>query len=108
MKINLEQVFKNRKGGNMTEEGALVTLGSVAYTGLVAQYPDEQNLSRDEKMKRGRLAQRLCAAEGEIDLKAEEITLLKTCIGKGYGPWIVVQSEDMLESPQLRAVEDAS
>lgn len=99
MKINLNQVFYDRKGEVMQDDKVPLTLESVAYTSLTLMFPDEQNLSRDEKMKRGRLAQRITSGAGELELKSEEVTLIKTCIGKAFGPWIVVQSEDMLEGP---------
>jgi len=75
------------------------TLGSVSYGALTILGASEQNLPGAERLKRGRLAQRIVASP-VLDLKAEEIALLKTCIGNVYGPWIVVQAEDMLESQE--------
>lgn len=72
------------------------TLGAITYAALSTLGPTEQNLGREERLKRGRLAQKIVAAD-VIDLKAEEITLIKHCIGSLYGPWVVVQTEDMLE-----------
>lgn len=99
MKINLKQVLlDNRRKPLKDAGGEDLTLELIAYSALSNLAASEFSLGRDERLKRGRLAQKIVAAEdGKIDLKAEEITLLKQCIGNSYGPWVVAQTEDMLE-----------
>lgn len=102
MKIDLKQEIKNHRGKSMpNEDGPITTLELIAYSALSNLAASEANLGRDERLKRGRLAQRIVAAEdGKIDLKAEEIALLKQCIGQFYGPWVVATTEDMLEAQE--------
>lgn len=99
MKINLKAVITdNRRKPIKDAGGEDLTLEIIAYSALSSLAASEMNLGRDERLKRGRLAQKIVAAEdGKVDLKAEEITLLKQCIGSSYGPWVVAQTEDMLE-----------
>lgn len=99
MRIDLKQVTKDNKGQPFKIGDADQTLEDVAYVALTTMTQAESmSLSRDERLKRGRLAQRIIAAtDGHIDLKAEEIAMVKQCIANCYGPWIVAQTEDMLE-----------
>lgn len=72
------------------------TLGRVVRAALYAGFPDEQNLSLDEKLKRGDLAMTITGAT-DINLKAEDIALMKKVVGKAYGPlivWAVVRELD--------------
>lgn len=65
-----------------------LTLGVAAVTALVASYPDEPNLTGEGKFKRWLLAERL-ANGGVIEVSAEEVTLIKQLIGRGYPPLVV-------------------
>ena len=100
MKINLKEILKDGRDANMVDptSGETLTLETISYIALSSMTQQEVNLGRDERLKRGRLAQRIVSAEnGEIDLKSEEITLIKQCIGNSFGPWVVAQTEDMLD-----------
>lgn len=100
MRIDLKQVLMARGRTPMKYENEEATLGLIAYAALTTL---TDNVDRAERLKRGRLAQRIETAEGVMDLKAEEVTLIKECIGKIFPPLVVVQTEDMLEheSPKL-------
>lgn len=74
----------------------IATLGWYARTALNATFPDETNLSGDDKAKRGGLAQSLVGAT-EVKLKVEDLALIKKLIGKAYGPLVVYQAWEMLE-----------
>lgn len=77
-------------------EGQTFTLGRAVRAALYASFPDEQNLSLDDKLKRGDLAQAITGG-GDIKLKAEDIALMKKVVGKAYGPlivWAVVRELD--------------
>ena len=77
-----------------------VTLKRVAISALDAIYENERNLEGEEKHKRGILADRIYLAKEPIDLTAEEISLIKKLIGKGFSPLIVSQSYKILEGKQ--------
>lgn len=64
-----------------------MTLCSVSVNALMGQYQDEQSLGGDEKFRRFQLAVRI--TEGDQDVSAEEISLLKRLIGKAYTPMVV-------------------
>jgi hypothetical protein len=104
MKVDFSQTLKNHKGQPLKDGAEDATLATIAYTALSTLVAAEQNLARDERLRRGRLLQKIVAAEGAIDLKAEEVALIKQCIGGLYGPWVVVQTEDMLEPPGSESV----
>ena len=99
MKISLKQPLLDHRGKPIKDlTGDDQTLEIIAYSALSTLSAQEQGLGRDDRLKRGRLAQRIVTAEGGIiDLKAEDITLIKQCIGACYGPWVVACTEDMLE-----------
>ena len=59
-----------------------------------------------EKFDRYYLASRLYSSNGIVELKSEQITLLKDLIGKGYGPIIIGQAWEALEGKRgLKAKE---
>ena len=101
MKVNLGLVLLDKKGKPvMLDKENEATLGDFAFMALNTLTTDEQNLDRGKRMLRGRLAQRVVAAgTGEIDLKSEEVTMIKDSVGKLFDPWTVVQIEDMVEPP---------
>ena len=78
-------------------EGKPATLGFVCLDALMRSYNDEPNLTGVEKVRRYDLALRIKRGGGQLDLPAEEITLLKLLIGKAYAPLIVGQAWAMLE-----------
>lgn len=85
--------------GATCPDGSAATLGRVVRAALYAQFPDEQNLSLDDKLKRGDLAQAITGA-GDIKLKAEDIALIKKVVGKAYGPLIVWAAVRELDPPK--------
>lgn len=72
-----------------------LTLQRVCEDALVASYPDEQTLSPGEKNLRFWLAVKI--HNGEQNLSADEITLLKKVVGKAYGPLVVGRAYGMLD-----------
>lgn len=74
-----------------------LTVRTVAINALMAPYPDEQNLSAEEKLRRAELAQRISRKETG-DLKSEDIAAIKKLVNKFYAsPLVVKQSFDALE-----------
>lgn len=70
-------------------------LQRVCEDALIASYPDEQTLPPSEKNLRFWLAVKI--HNGEQNLSADEITLLKKVIGKAYGPLVVGRAYGMLD-----------
>jgi len=65
---------------------------------LLASYEDEKSLSGEEKASRYTLALAIHASVEPLDLKAEDVVLIKKLVAKGYGPLIVGQAWMLLES----------
>lgn len=76
--------------------GKVLTLSDVAVASLMGAFPDERDLSGDEKIKRFALAMRVRNAK-DATLTAEEISLLKKLIGKAYGPLVVGRAYPMID-----------
>lgn len=85
-------------GSNGTDPKNL-TLATVASSALTAAIPDEPNQSAAVKVQRFGLALRV-AAGGSVDLKAEEVAMLKDLIGKLYQPLVVGRAYDLLDPPK--------
>lgn len=73
-----------------------LTLGMVAAGALYGSYPDEKDLSGDEKARRGNLALKI-AQGGDQQLSVEDTALLKKLIAKAYGPLIVARAWTLLD-----------
>lgn len=68
------------------------TLGPILVNALLA--PEE--LKPEQKYERGKLAQRLFT-DGEVKVSAEDVVLLKACVGRVYGPLVVLRVWEALE-----------
>ena len=98
MKRNFNTTLKTLDGKPIKEADDLdVTLSTVAVNALLAAYEDERNLAGDDKVKRFKLAQLINDADGEVEVTAEQVSLLKTLIAKGYTPLVVGQAYEILE-----------
>ena len=101
MKRNLNVVLKTLDGQPLKEEhngtARDVLLSRLAVNALLANYEDEKNLSGDDKVKRFKLAQQINDADGEVEVTAEQVSLLKSLIAKGYTPLVVGQAYEILE-----------
>lgn len=73
------------------------TLKQACVDALLMNTQDEKKISGTDKMKRFELSIKLYKG-GSIDLKSEEITLLKELIGENYGSLIVGQVYLLLEN----------
>lgn len=98
MKIDFSQTFKDLKGEVLKDKDAadaLVNLKDICHLSLLAPQASEK-ADGSKKVKMYQLAQKL-NVDGEIDLKAEEVVLLKEVIGKVCTTIIVGQAYEMLE-----------
>jgi hypothetical protein len=82
------QPTKNERGEN-------ITLATIAVNALNAHFEDER-AGFDEKLKRCELSRRLFPG-GEQEISSEEITLIKTLVGRLYPPIIVGEVHRILE-----------
>lgn len=82
-------------------EGKALTLRMASRNALRANFPDERDISGDEKYRREELGQGLVGA-GDIKLKAEDIALLKKLIAKLYNPVVVYQAWNILDPKEAK------
>lgn len=99
MKINFDSPILDLKGQSINDEvGNPATLGTLAVGALMAQFSSEGELPAAEKVSRFVLAAAI-ANGGVIDLKVEDITLIKKLIGKAFGPLAVGRAYEILDPP---------
>ena len=95
---NLDVVLRDLEGKEIIDSEDTkrpVLARTIIINALMATYKDE-NPSGEEKVRRYKLAMLLHG--GSHELSAEDIVLIKTLVGKGWGPIIVGQIYDLLES----------
>jgi len=104
MNLNLNQTITDTDGRIVIlEEEIPFLLKDAIKRALVANYADEApsdrslGLSGEDKFKRWELATQISKAEESIEIKAEDIVLIKRLIGKFFGPVIVGPVWNMLE-----------
>lgn len=95
--VDFSTVIRDLAGEPVKDGDVVLTLGAVAQTILTATFADEQNLSGPDKLARFKFALRISGATEAITVSAEEVTLLKSLIGRGYGPVIVGRSYEILD-----------
>lgn len=98
MEINVNQPIIDFDGKELIEEGKPVTVGLVIFRSLLGAYQDEQNLSGEEKFTRGELAMRVKAAEDVMNLKAEDVVLVKKLVAKMFTTFVVWQMWKILDA----------
>lgn len=98
MKVDFTKAFQTIEGEPLYEADnkKALTLKKVAIESLLAVFEDERNLSGEEKVKRYELALKISGNE-IVDLKAEDIALIKKLITKGYSSLVVGQAWKMIE-----------
>lgn len=90
MKLDLGKGLKDLEGmAIMAADEEPATLRGVIIGALMAMYKGEDDLPGEEKLKRWELALKIKNAEDPVDLKSEEIVLIKKLVGKAYGTIIV-------------------
>lgn len=103
MKIKVTEAIVDLSGKAIGD----LTLRSVCNEVLLGQIPGDESLGGAKKAEMFALAMRI-HDEDEPDLKAEEISLLKDRIGRGYSALVTGRAYELLDPPsKLRAVSDA-
>jgi len=101
MKIDVTQQIRDLDGAPMVTSKQVcqmcgqavgkmepLTVRLAATRALTAPFMDERDLAGDKKIERFHLALRI-HDEDEPDLKAEDVVLIKSLVGKMYGPLVV-------------------
>jgi len=86
-------------GGVITEgTGQNVKLKNICINALMANSPDEKNLSAEKKFYRAQLAEKIyLEGKGAIDIRTEDIVMLKSQISKLYPPLLVYRAFQILD-----------
>lgn len=98
MKINFGANILDLERKPLIMEEKPATLGLVSCMALLGVYPDERELSADQKIKRFRLAE-AASKGGEQDVRVDDVALLKKLIAKGFGALVVGRAFDIIEPP---------
>lgn len=105
MKVNLAYKFKTLDGKVIKDpEGKEFTLSVVVQNALLGMYNDEK-IDGNEKAKRYMLSVKVYEAKDVIDLKSEDIALIKELIGKTGAPLVVGQAYEVLEGKNQKVEE---
>ena len=88
----LDDVAMQSNGGTKVE----LTLGRAASNPLLMTNPKGGDVNGKEKFDRSMLAVRVYGGD-TVDLKAEEVTKLKTLIGDLYSPLVVYRAWQVLD-----------
>ena len=75
MKINFNVDLKNLEGETLENNGKKITLKGIACDSLLAGFPDESNLSGEEKAKRYELAKEITTPDGFINTSDQPIKI---------------------------------
>lgn len=106
MKYDVTRPIINLEGKQIEDgEKKKCTFKSIFVTALMS--PDPKNEDRIKKLGMFTLAQKLFKAEKEVDLKADEVVLIKDVVNQGYpSPLITGLVEEFFEGakPALEAV----
>src|SRR3974377_2583554 len=95
MKLDFGKILVGLEGKPIRFNDRDATLGLIAVEELCAAYPDEQNLTGEEKYKRAVLAELAYECNG-ADVSVEDVTLIKKLIGKAYAPLVVKKDKPIV------------
>ena len=102
MEIDFNKEFKTLEGETILQSednDKSLSLKTVAVTALLTPDQKQDKTSGEEKAERYMLAQEISRANGTpVDVKTEDIVLLKKLIGELYLPLIVGQAYQLLEN----------
>lgn len=98
MKINVNHVLKTIDGQSMKDnvngEAIDATVKMAIVNAVLSPVDKETGVKKLEKYQ---LAQKVYNADGEVELSAEEISLIKKQVGEVFPPIIVGQVFNLLE-----------
>ena len=108
MKIDFAQKIVDLSGKTMEKEsGKDATLSNICVEALLLSREEDKNLPVVDKLKRGKLAEKIYLQDETpdviinlttvIDITVEEANLLQALVGKTYSPLVVLRVYTMLE-----------
>jgi len=97
VRVDFNAVLVDFKGAALKFEGEDAKAKALIVSALLATYEDERSIAGDEKVRRYELARRVHASEGEIEASVEELTLIKTLVGRAFSPVAVGQIYQLIE-----------
>ena len=96
MKIDFSQEIISLSGKPFEKEKDVpATLGDMCVTALLSEDPKNPAQAKD-KLERWELAKGI-NGKGEVDLRVEDITLIKKLVGTAFAPALMGAIYDMLE-----------
>ena len=105
MKLNLTTVIKDQygvpfKNQHRDAEGAVIVEPLTVKLALIASLlnaPDEKGAKPDDKLRRYQLYQRVEAATDVVDLKVDELALIKNLANVHYATMVYGRLCDVIE-----------
>ena len=97
MKINFFQDLIGYDEEPLKEGDKVITLAMICCNALMSQTEEDAKLSGEDKLKRFDLATFIYASKGFCEMKVEDVALIKTLVGKFYGPMVVGPVWKLLE-----------
>ena len=102
MKVDFAQPIRDLGGQPLSEGGNTLTLGTVCINSLLVTLMTghgPEQLDGTAKVTHATLAQTIHTAEAAVDLKAEDIALLKDRVGRACIPIVVMRAWALLDPP---------
>lgn len=92
-----DKTLKDLEGNVLKDpDGKQGTVFGVIIDALLTPQRGEESLPGEEKLKRWELARKI-HGKFDVDLSLDELTLIKTLVGKAFGPVVVGQVWSLLE-----------
>jgi hypothetical protein len=88
MMTDFDEPIRDLTGKAVKTDDAAMTIGTCAVAALQHLFPGE-DATPEIKVKRFKLALRIAQAVEPIGLSADEVTTLKTVVGKFWNPLVV-------------------
>ena len=95
MKIDFSLPINDLSGNQTRDDVELLTLRRVAIVALTASFRDESP-NGEESFKRYKIALLITGGDGVVDLEPEQISKIKTLIGKAWPPIVVGRAYEIL------------
>lgn len=95
MKLKTNQTLKDVEGKPLNgEKGKLLTIGDVCINSLLTPVQGDDEKAKWEKYE---IFKKIKDAKDEVDLKTEELLIIKKAVGKIQPPLLMGQIWDMIE-----------
>lgn len=95
MQLDTTTPLQNFDGSDLIEGG--LTARTACTNALLGHHPDDERVSGEKKYARFKLACRINDS-ASVELKAEDVVMLKEMIARSYTPLVVGLMYDLLEA----------